>query len=66
MRKESLALKVTVLCLVAATGLVCGWSSLGLGSGVGLAIALTAGAAVAVFRGENLCSGRQASKRESG
>lgn len=44
--------RLATLAAVAATGFLCGWSALGVKGGIVLAIALTSGAAVAVFRGE--------------
>ena len=47
-----LVLRLATLAAVAATGFLSGWSALGVTGGIVLAIALTSGAAVAVFRGE--------------
>ena len=44
--------RLVTLAAVAATGFLSGWSALGVTAGIVLAIALTSGAAVAVFRGE--------------
>lgn len=47
-----LARRLATLAAVAAAGFLSGWSALGLTGGFVFAVALTSGAAVAVFRGK--------------
>ncbi|MDA8046979.1 MAG: hypothetical protein M0Z30_17370 [Actinomycetota bacterium] len=53
MPRRELVRKVAVMAAVVITGFLAGWSSQGVAAGTVMAVALGAGAAWAVFRGDS-------------